>query len=1355
MKNISDRLSSLSPARRELLEQLLKRQKEQFNTFPVSPAQQSMWVLHQLSAETVSYNIVGGLECQGPLRTRVLQRVLSTIVGRHEALRTIFPTIDGQPVQAVQPPRAISLPLIDLSALVSREQAREQLCAQQASRPFHLASGPLLRALVIRLQADEHLLLVAAHHIVLDGWSMGVLINELTLLYTAFADNLPSPLPPLPLQYADVARWQRQWLASPARDEQLAYWTAQLQTPPLVVLPTDHPRPTVPTFAGAIESFSLAPELHRALLELGAQAEATLFMTLASAFLILLARLTAQTDLIFGTPIANRTRVELEGLIGCFINTLALRVDVADNPRVCDLLKRVKRITQEAYANQDLPFETLVEALQPERQAGQNPLFQTMFVLQNAPMPQIQLQDLRVRALSLPRQVAELDLTLNLWESEEGLHGHIEYSTELFERASIVRLIAHFQILLEAMVRWPQRPIGLLPLLSEEERAQLLAPRQIETRQESAVWLLHDSVEQQALSTPQRVAMVAGESALTYQAVLLAARRVAGHLQALGIGPEYRVGLCLARCTELVIGMLGILQAGGTVVPLDPAYPAERLHFMCEHARCVAVLTTREQQPLLAEVQASLLWIADLLAEPAAPPVRALPVVSPRQAAYLIYTSGSTGRPRGVILEHRSLASFIQVARRLYAVDSGDRVLQFASISFDISLEEIYVSLASGATLVLRDEVSIGSLPLFLAECVRQGITLLDLPTAYWHELAAFLDEQSVRLPAALRLVIIGGERALPERLARWCRPGGAGVQVINTYGPTETSVVATAWTPEQQVSPQAEVPIGLPLAHAEVLLLDRYGQLAPIGTVGEMYIGGGGLARGYQQAADLTAERFVPHAYSNRPGERLYRSGDLARRRADGVLDYLGRTDTQIKIRGYRIEAGEIEAVVSAHPAIRHCIVVAHEQGAGQRRLVAYLVVRQSVAPGEVRAYLRERLPEYMLPAQWIVLESLPLTPGGKIDRRALARMAGEYRESAREEGTPRTSREMQLMQIWARVLGREQVGIQENFFELGGHSLLALQVLGIIREEMQVQLAAGTLFAAPTIAELATVVAAEKSATFSCLVPLKAGSGPSPLFCLHPAGGEVWFYQALAGLLEKNQPVYGLQSLALQDGVAEQASIEQMVSTYAAAVRQQQPQGPYALCGWSLGGVLALALAAELERMGQRVSFVALLDSYLDPVEEQERDPLEAAGTAFAGSLFRAFRALGPREQAQVRNELLALPVPARLTRALAWGKEQGALPASISEAAFAAQVSLIEAHSRVLVGYRPACIQAPLLVCWAAQTEEKRTAWGLYSTGGVEEHVLAADHFTLLHPPHLQGIARQLTHHLQTAHPQGLPA
>ncbi|HEY1353938.1 MAG TPA: amino acid adenylation domain-containing protein [Ktedonobacteraceae bacterium] len=1349
MKNIPDRLSSLSPARRALLEQMLKRQKEQFNTFPVSSAQQSMWVLHQLAAEAVSYTILGGLHLEGPLHLQVIQRALTTIVNRHEVLRTTFPTIDGRPVQAIEPPGEQHFPLIDLAALPTavRTQVQRDLCGQAARRPFHLASGPLLRTTLLRLAPREHLLLLEAHHIVVDGWSLGVLTRELTLLYEAYAGGRPSPLPPLPIQYADFAQWQRQWLASPAPGEQLAYWTAQLRAPrPTLEFPADHPRPAARTLTGALVDFTLPPQILQGLLTLGAAEEATLFMTLATAFTILLARSTGQTDVIFGTPIANRTRVELEGLIGCFINTLALRIDVADNPRVRALLRRVRHVTLDAYANQDLPFEKLVEVLQPERSSERNPLFQTMFVLHNAPTPQMQLHDLAVRVVSLPRQIAELDLTLNLWEAEGLLHGQVEYRTDLFERASIQRLLARFQLVLKGMVQCPDQPIGSLPLLTAHEQQWFQAPR----RAEQEAGLLHQLVEDQVRSAPDRIALSAGDAQLTYQAIEQGARRVARHLRARGIGPECCVGVCLERSLALVIALLGVLKAGGSVLPLDPAYPGERLLFMCAHARCAAVLTTRALSAVLAPPQAPLLWIADVLAHPGPEAPASSPQISVHNAASLIYTSGSTGRPRGVIVEHHSLASFVQVARHLYGVRPGDRVLQFASLSFDISIEEIYVSLAAGATLVLRDEQTLSSLPLFLHACSKNGITILDLPTAYWHELAAFLGEQSATLPASLRLVIIGGERALPERLAAWHRGGTAQVQLINTYGPTETTVVATAWTADQQPAlAGAEVPIGSALANAEVYLLDRYGQPVPGGVPGELFIGGSGLARGYQQAPELTAERFVPHPYSTGPGDRLYRTGDLARRREDGALEYLGRSDTQIKIRGYRIEAGEIEAVLSAHPAIGQCAVTAYEQGPGDRRLCACLVAREKQSElADVRAYVRARLPEYMLPTRWLLLERLPLTPGGKIDRRVLARLAEVQREVVPEEQAPRTALEMQLAQIWARVLGRERVGIQENFFDLGGHSLLALQALNAMRETMHVNLAPASLFSAPTIAELAGLLTGEAEPAFSCLVPLKRAQGHPPLFCLHPAGGEVWFYQALAAQLARNQPVYGLQSPALQDAVAEQTSLEAMAHLYAGLLRQCQPQGPYALFGWSLGGVLAVAVAAALEQAGQRVSFVGLLDASLEPEEASAADPLEALGTAFAGGLWRAFSALGPQEQEQVRAQLLALPRAARSKWALAWGKERGALPAYVSEAAFAAQVALIETHSHLLAAYRPACIAAPLLVWWAQESEERtRTDWQRYSRGQVREEVLAGDHFTIMRPPHVQAVAEQLSRLLYT--------
>lgn len=1354
MQNISNRLNNLSPSRRALLERLLRQQQEHFNTFPVSFTQQSMWVLNQLAVGTASYSVLGGLHFTGSLHLQTIERVLTEIVNRHEALRTTFPAIEGRPVQAIQPPSRLSLPLIDLAQLPSdeREEVLQGILDREARRSFDLATGPLFRTLLIRLAAQEHILLVEAHHIVLDGWSLGVLTQELTQLYEAYAAGLPSLLPPLPVQYADFAQWQREWLESPLMSEQLAYWKEQLHAPlPVLEFPTDHPRPQTQTFAGSLLSFTLSSRLYRELLSLSAQEEATLFMTLATAFTILLARYTGQTDLIFGTPIAYRTRVELEGLIGCFVNTLALRVDTAHNPRVRELLRQMRRVTLDAYANQDVPFEKIVEELQPERDPGRNPLFQMMFVLQNTPMPEIKLRDLTVKALSVSRQIAELDLTLYIWETGEGLQGDFEYNTTLFDQATMARLIEHFQVLLEGMVRWPDLPVSSLPLLTENERALLLTDWNASTVVDPPSQCLHEIFEAQTKRAPDVIALVDGEECLTYQALNERASYLAWRLRNLGIGPEIRVGVCLERSLALITALLGVLKAGGTSVPLDPTYPRERLLFILEDAQCAMVIGAYRLQPALAAANVPVLWLDELPVDQRQADLHASSVF-PQNAAYIIYTSGSTGRPKGVIVQHQSVVSFVEAARHLYALTTNDRLLQFASISFDISVEEIYVSLASGATLVLRDELMLSSIPLFLEMCQQWGITVLDLPTAYWHELMANLEHASFVLPLSLRLVIIGGERALPESLALWQKRGEQGLQLINTYGPTETTVVATAWTlsKEQSDTSLDEVPIGRTIGQGEVYVLDRFAQLVPIGVPGELYIGGVRLARGYQHGPDLTAERFVPHPYSARTGERLYRTGDLVRLREDGTLVYLGRTDMQVKVRGYRVEPGEIEAVLSKHPAIYACAVIATEENLGDRRLVAYVVAReQNIGLEELRLFLRERLPEYMVPTGWIMLDSLPLTPNGKVDRRALPVAGVPCWETKKQYQAPRTFLEMQLARIWARVLKQQQIGIQDNFFEAGGHSLLALQAMAYMREEMHLSLVPASFFLAPTIAEMAALLTGQEEQVFSCLVPIKKAEGRPPLFCLHPAGGEVWLYQELADLLERDQPIYGVQSQALQVSASEQTSIQSMARTYMMALRERQPEGPYHLFGWSMGGVLAVAVAAELEQAGQQVAFVGLLDAYL-AAEEQERDPLEGLGAAFAGSLFQAFALLSVEEQAELRSELLALSGNERVKRALVWGKERRSLPDYISEETLAAQVALIETHSLLLTDYCPPIIEAPMIVWWAQEEQsepEARTDWRRYTRGEVLEEVIEGNHFTVIRVPFIELVARHLNRFMQT--------
>ncbi|HSF42274.1 MAG TPA: amino acid adenylation domain-containing protein [Thermoanaerobaculia bacterium] len=1062
MTDLAARLAGLSPKKRELLlRQLARKQGEPAperiprrerttDRFPLSFSQLREWILVQLEPHTPAYNIPGGARVHGPLDPAVFARSIREIVRRHEALRTTFAETGGEPVQVIAPPGEFPVPRIDLAALPpeAREAEAARLTAFEQALPFDLARGPLLRVALVRLAPEDHLALFTMHHIISDGWSLGVFRRELGALYAAFSRGLPSPLPPLPLQYADFAAWQRERLHGEALDAQIVWWRGELAgSPPLLPLPTDRPRPPVQTNRGAALSFSLPPGLVPSL-RAAAQAQgASLFMALLAGFAALLSRWSGEDDVPVGTYTGNRARSELEGLIGFFINTLVLRTRLDDGPAFRPLLARVREVTLGAFAHQDLPFEGLLEALHPERDLSHTPLFQHLLVLQNFPTEAEQMADVRLSPLALENDHASFDVSLYLEEAGDRVTGAAQYNVDLFDAATIARLTRHLGALLEAAVREPDRPVHELPLLSPEENDQLLGDWSgAATAAPSADAPVHALFEIQAERSPESVAVEAGDRRMTYAELNDRANRLARHLAKLEVGTDVLVGLAAERSPEALVGMLGIWKAGGAYLPLDPAYPEDRRAFMVEDSGARLVLTQQNLEG------------GDWETESPAPLGIETP---PESAAYLIYTSGSTGRPKGVVVPHRAIARYTADAAAVYGTGRGERVLQFAALSFDTSAEEIWPALATGATLVLRPEGMLDSVPRFLAEVDRLGITLLNLPTAYWHEVAA--GAEGAALPK-LRRIVIGGEKALPEPLAAWRRTGHS-ARVINTYGPTETTIVAT----RHELEADGEIPIGRPISGARVFVVDRAFQPAPPGAAGELLIGGAGLSRGYLGRPDLTAAAFVPDPFTGEPGARLYHSGDLVRFRSGGVLEFLGRVDAQVKVRGFRIEPGEIESVLGTHPALRAAAVAADDA-----RLIAWIVAEGPEPPTttELRRFLADRLPEHMIPAVFVPLESFPLTPSGKVDRRALPRPEGDRPRLEREYVPPASEVEEALAAIWAEALGVPRVGVQDNFFELGGHSLLATQVVARIREHLQVDLPLIALFQMPTVEQLAMAV-------------------------------------------------------------------------------------------------------------------------------------------------------------------------------------------------------------------------------------------------------------------------------------------
>jgi amino acid adenylation domain-containing protein len=1270
-----------------------------------------------------------------------LAQTLQEVVRRHEALRTTFIAAEGRPVQVIGPARPFALPVVDLGAPPGAEREAEALAlaGQEARRPFDLAGGPLLRAALLRLGADEHVLLVTLHHIVADGWSLGVLVREVAALYEAFARGRPAPLPELPIQYADFAHWQRQWLRGEVLEAQLAYWKRQLAGPPAALgLPTDRPRPAVQSYRGARHAFGLPGPLSEALRGLSRREGATPFMTLLAALQALLGRYTGQADVSVGSPVANRNRAETEGLIGFFVNTLVLRTDLSGNPTFRELLGRVRAVALGAYAHQDLPFEQLVGALQPERDLSRSPLFQVLFVLQNAPLPALRLGQLTLSPVEVEGGTAKFDLTLSLMDTGQGLEGALEYNTDLFDAATVARMAEHFQTLLAGIAADAGQRLADLPLLAEAERRQLLVEWNATAAPFPADACLHELFERQVERGPEAVALVCQEEQLSYAELNARANRLAHHLRERGVGPEARVGLCLERGVEMVVAVLAVLKAGGAYVPLDPDYPSRRLGFMLHDAGVAVLLTQQRLLPRLPPHEARVVCLDSTTQDwqrcSAANPAPAAMALHP---AYVIYTSGSTGQPKGAVNTHRGVCNLLRWMQGAYGLGASDRVLQQTTFSFDVSVLECFWPLLAGARLVLaapggqRDSA-------YLAGLIgrEQLTTVLFVPSM----LQAFLQDTDLRVFGSLRRVVCTGE-ALPYELAQRFARLLPGCQLINLYGPTEAAVEATCWTyrPEPE---RAAIPIGRPVANTRVYALDGEMQPVPSGVSGELYLGGCQLARGYLGRPGLTAGRFVPDPFGPGAGGRLYRTGDRVRWRADGQLEFLGRLDHQVKIRGHRIELGEVEAALAQHPGVAGAVALAREDRPGDKRLVAYLVARPDAAPsgGDLRAFLRERLPDYLVPSAFVPLPALPLTANGKLDRQALP--APDPQTAAPPEGyvAPRNPAEGRLAGIWQEVLGVERVGVHDDFFALGGHSLLAVRLLAALDKQLGVRLPLATLFQNATVAELtARIRNPDPDPTPSVLVPLQPHGSSPPFFCVHPAGGVAVVYADLARALGADRPFYGFQARGL-DGEQEPCTrVKDMAADYAEALHAIQPEGPYLLGGWSMGGVVAFEMARQLQAQGGEVALVALLDSGTPTRAGRPPDELAALDDLARGL------GLPPDRLPLDRDELLRRDPEGRLAYVLEQLAKADLLPPEVGLPQVRQIPHVYWANRRAVEEYVPQAYPGRLTLFRSAESPapdpaDQTLGWGRLAAG-VEVRVVPGNHYNMVREPHVRALAEQL--------------
>jgi amino acid adenylation domain-containing protein len=1088
--DLAERIARLSPAKRALLEHKLRERdadalrneliprRAKRDTAPLSFGQQRLYFLDQLEPGNTAYNVPRAIRIYGSLDVAALEKVLEELLRRHESLRARFREHDGRIIAEIAPTCPFSLSIVEIGAVACREREAEalRLAEQEAERPFDLARGPLLRATLLRLDPQDHVLLLTMHHIASDAWSAGVLFHELNALYEVFSAGISSSLPDLPIQYGDFAQWQSDWLEGEVLEQQLSYWREQLADLPVLELPTDRPRPALQSRRGALQSVRFSRELTEALRELSRREGVTLFMTLLAAYQTLLSRYCGQDEIVVGTPILNRSRPDIEGVIGFFVNTVVLRTDLSGNPTFRELLGRVREVALGAYAHPDLPFEKLVEELRPERNLGQNPLFQTMLALNYTPSRPLALGGLRVEHFEIRRRTSMFDLSISFDEEPQGLSCFVEYSTDLFDPSTVTRLGGHLRTLLGSVVTDPDQRVATIPILTEPERRQVLVEWNETERAYPQDKTVHRLFEEQAERMPEAVAVELAGKRLTYGELNRRSNQLARHLRGLGVGPEVLVGLCVERSLEMVVGLLGILKAGGAYLPLDPAYPRERLRFMLEESGAHALLTHQAAAGSCPPLPARTLLLDASWEIPREGEGDLDSGISPQNLAYLIYTSGSTGKPKGVEIEHGSLSNYVRFAADRFGLRTGERILQFASLSFDTAAEEIFSALSAGATLVLRSEEMIETVATFLARCRECNLTVVGLPTSYWHELVAVVSTKGLSLPESLRLVVIGGERALPERLAQWREMAGNRVQLLNAYGPTEATVAATFWEPSTGLedSLRRTVPIGRPIPNVRVYVLGASLEPVPVGVQGELYIGGAGLARGYRNRPELTAERFIPDPFRGGK-ERIYRTGDRVRFCPGGNLEYVGRVDEQVKLRGFRVEPAEVETALREIAGVREAVVRAREDAPGQARLVGYIVPDPARPPsvGDLRRLLREKLPEYMVPSTFVLLDAVPRTRSGKLDAASLPAPEPARPELDNTYCGPRTPMEETLTEIWMTVLRVDRVGVQDDFFELGGHSLLATRVISRARDAFQVELPLRDLFLNPTVAELAMAIA------------------------------------------------------------------------------------------------------------------------------------------------------------------------------------------------------------------------------------------------------------------------------------------
>ena len=1368
---MSKRNSNLSSAKKALLEKWKGGQfkaesiprRLDSDAVSLSFSQQRLWFIDQLYSGSFFYNIPLVLQMRGRLEIMAFKQSLNEIIRRHEVWRTTFMSVDGDPLQLIAPELSWELPIINLEYLSGKDWEPEvrQLANEEAKKPFNLAQGPLVRATLLRLGEENHVFMLTMHHIVSDGWSVGIFIKELATLYIAFSSGQPSPLPELPIQYADFAIWQRRHLQGELLKTQLAYWKRQLGGElPVLKLPTDRQRPITPTFTGAKQYFKFSKSLTETLKKLSQQEGVSLFMTLLAAFNALLYRYTEQEDILVGSPIANRNRPELEGMLGFFVNTLVMRTDLSGDPSFRSLLSRVCEVTLDAYAHQDLPFEKLVEELQPKRDLRLNPLFQVMFILQNAPLHVQEVSGLTLRALEVDSGAAMFDMLLSITEFEQELTGFLEYRTDLFDSATIIRLINNFQTLLEGIVADPNQRIAELPLLTAKEREKQLVEWNKTQKDYPQNASLRQLFEQQVEKTPTSLALIDGSERITYRQLNQRANQLAHYLKKLGVTTETLVAISLERSIEMVIGVLAILKAGGAYVPLDPNYPVNRLAFMLSDSRASVLITQQEiieRLPIFVSLEGASDFLKDkticldihrdLIAQESQENPTSISTAN--NLAYVLYTSGSTGTPKGVLGTHQGTVNGLNWLWKTYPPEAEEICCHKTAISFGDSMWEIFGPLLQGLPATIIPDSIVKDTRLFLETLAHQKVTRIILVPSL---LRVILDSYSelIKNLSNLKIWITSGE-ALTLDIIKTFYKLTPSAKLLNFYGLSEVSANVICYDTSLLPEKSPSVFIGRPIDNTQVYVLDRYLQPSPIGIFNELYIGGVPLARSYLNRPELNQEKFIDNPFS--PGSKLYRTGDIVRYLSDGNLEYLGRCDDQVKIRGFRIELGEIQAMIAKHPDVKEAVVIARDGAQGDKYLIAYVVTDLDNVVPQLYSYLQQNLPDYMAPSAFAILEAIPLTSSGKVDKRSLPTDELILPNSTISFAAPQDYWELTMVKIWENLLNISPVGVKDNFFDLGGHSLLAARLMAQIQEHFGQNLPLSTLFKGPTIEQLTKILRRQiGSGSDSPLVVIRSSGSRIPFFCVHPAGGNIFTYPNLASRFDADQPFYALEQNPTQQE-PELIPIEETAASYLEEICMVQPEGPYLLGGWCYGGLVAFEMAQQLQKRGQMVSLLAVIDAILRATRVL---PAEDDAAKFIVRLAESLKYLFGLDVSISYDEIRQLPPDDQFKFLM--GKANVSSDVEIQQ--HLQGYKLFKVHAQAMRDYTPQVYPHEITLFRASEkiphefqspelySDDTLLGWGEYSEQPIKVIEVPGNHFSMFTQPHVQELAGQLRKSLNWA-------